>query len=339
MRQVDIWYGIAEVPQDLAPSVVTIGVFDGVHRGHQKLIHATVEKANESGLRSVMVTFEPHPVSVFLPQRAPLALTTLEQRIDVARQLGIDAVLVIDFTKDLQGLNPAEYVDYLLLDTLHAAHVVVGANFTFGADAAGTASTLQSLGAGRFGVDIIALLSDEGIDISSTNIRKMLSTANVARANWALGRSFAVTGPIVRGAGRGGKELGFPTANQYFPDEVALPADGVYAGWLTVQETGVPIEGNMEPGIRYAAAISVGTNPTFGDEKRSVESFVLDRDADLYGHVATVEFVDHLRTMEKFNSIDELLETMHNDVARARDVLHRDSLTQGWSPESYFLLR
>src|SRR5699024_6788558 len=151
------------------------------------------------------------------------------------------------------------------------------------------------------------LLDDEGVRISSTTVREYLSKSDVARSNRALGRHFYDSGPVVRGAGRGGKELGFPTANQYLHDTVAVPADGVYAGWSTILPTEAPGTGDMKPGVAYAAAISVGTNPTFGDEQRSVESFVLDRDADLYGHDVKVEFVDHVRTMEKFDSVEQLL--------------------------------
>ncbi|MFH0410776.1 bifunctional riboflavin kinase/FAD synthetase [Corynebacterium sp. L4756] len=332
----DIWYGTAEVPEDLH-SAVTIGVFDGVHRGHQKLINATVDKAREKDLTAVMVTFDPHPVSVFLPKRAPLGITTLSERFALAEEYGIDAVLVIDFTKELFGLSPEQYVEFLLETTLNASHVVVGANFTFGENAAGTSESLMSICQQRMTVDVIDLLDDEGIRISSTTVREFLSKGEVSRANWALGRHFSVSGPVVRGAGRGGKELGFPTANQYFHDTVALPADGVYAGWLTILPTGAPVSGNMEPDIAYAAAISVGTNPTFGDEQRSVESFVLDREADLYGHDVRVEFVEHVRDMVKFSSVDELLHVMHQDVATTREVLAKDIVAHKATAETYFL--
>ena len=273
-----------------------------------------------------MVTFDPHPVSVFLPERAPVAVLTMERRLQLAEEMGIDAVLVIDFTQELRGAQPREYVEDLLVGRLCAEHVVVGENFTFGAGAAGTAPALAEFGAELgFSVDIVPLLNDDGERICSTNIRAALERGDIVRANWALGRHFSVTGPVVRGAGRGGKELGFPTANQYFPESVAIPADGVYAGWFVIEPTGAPVEGDMEPGVPYPAAISVGTNPTFGDEERSVESFVLDRDADLYGHEATVRFVDHVRDMEKFNSVEELLSAMARDVERVRDILARES--------------
>ncbi|MDO5031653.1 bifunctional riboflavin kinase/FAD synthetase [Corynebacterium sp.] len=338
MVPVDIWYGIDNVPADVGPTALTIGVFDGLHRGHQQLITRAVDFARSHSVTSVMVTFDPHPVSVFLPERAPLAVITLERRLQLAEEMGIDAVLVIDFTQELRGVGPRAYVEELLVATLHARHVVVGENFTFGAGAAGTAAQLREFGVQEgFSVDVVPLLDDAGERICSTNIRAALAAGDIRRANWALGRHFTVTGPVVRGAGRGGKELGFPTANQYFPESVAIPADGVYAGWFVIESTGAPVEGNMEPGVAYAAAISVGTNPTFGDEERSVESFVLDRDADLYGHEATVMFVEHVRDMVKFNSVEELLEAMARDVATARDLLAADAKTQGWDPEEFYL--
>ncbi|OFT32385.1 bifunctional riboflavin kinase/FMN adenylyltransferase [Corynebacterium sp. HMSC08C04] len=338
MVAVDIWYGIDSIPGDFGPTAVTIGVFDGVHRGHQQLINNAVSYARAEELRTVMVTFDPHPVAVFLPERAPLSVVTFERRLQLAEEMGIDAVLVIDFTKELVGTTPQNYVEDLIVGKLHARHVVVGENFTFGAGASGTADAMVEFGKTHgFSVDVVPLLDDAGVRICSTNIRANLAKGEISKANWALGRHFSVTGPVVRGAGRGGKELGFPTANQYFPDSVAIPADGVYAGWFILEPAEAPVEGNMDHGVAYAAAISVGTNPTFGDEERSIESFVLDRDADLYGHVATVKFVDHLRDMVKFNSVEELLDAMAADVAKAREVLAEDAKARGWEKDEYFL--
>ena len=338
MEPVDIWYGLGDIPADLGLTAVTIGVFDGLHRGHQQLINATVARGTQEGLMPVMVTFDPHPVSVFLPERAPVSVISFERRLQLAEQMGIQAVLVIDFTKELVGLDARRYVETMLVEALHAKHVVVGENFSFGADAAGTAQVMAKLGREYgFQVDIIPLLNEGGVHICSTNIRAALAVGDIRTANWALGRHFTVTGPVVRGAGRGGRELGFPTANQYFPDTTAIPADGVYAGWFIIEPCAAPVGGNMDPGRAYAAAISVGTNPTFGDEERSVESFVLDREADLYGHEATVEFVDHLRDMVKFNSVEELLAAMARDVSAARKVLRRDAQEHGWEPDEYFL--
>lgn len=310
--------------------VVTIGVFDGVHRGHQKLIRRTVDLAREAGVESVVMTFDPHPVKIFAPERTPDTLLPLAERARLIGELGVDHLLVIDFTKELAGVSPEEYFRTVIVETLHASRVVVGENFTFGAGASGTAQTMLVLGEKyRVDVDVVSLLFDGTERICSTAIRDALRGGDVVQASEFLGREFSVTAVVERGAGRGGKELGYPTANQYAADTDAVPADGVYAGWFTVLPDGEddgshslgPIDGDMQPGIRYPAAISVGTNPTFGDHRRSIESFVLDRDADLYGRVARVEFIAKVRDMVKFDSVDELLENMARDVARVREIL------------------
>ena len=319
----DILRGLSSVPDSFAETgtVVTIGVFDGVHRGHQLLISKAVATARELGVPCVVMTFDPHPVTIFAPERAPRALMPLDERARHIADLGVDELVVIDFREELAGLTPAEYMDDVLVSTLGAKHVMVGENFTFGRDAAGTATDMAQLGE-RAGVDvtIVKLLGEGEVRICSTAIRDHLSGGDVALATDFMGRPFSVIAPIERGAGRGGRELGYPTANQYASDTSAVPADGVYAGWLTIIDDG-EIDGDMEPGVRYPAAISVGTNPTFGDARRSVESFVLDRDADLYGRMARVEFVEKVRDMLKFNSVDELLEHMSRDVSRTRDIL------------------
>ena len=319
----DILRGLASVPDSFAETgtVVTIGVFDGVHRGHQLLISKAVSTARELGVPCVVMTFDPHPVTIFAPERAPRALMSLDERARHIAELGVDALLVIDFRDELAGLTPAEYMDDVLVSTLGAKHVLVGENFTFGRDAAGTATDMAQLGE-RAGVDvtIVKLLGEGEVRICSTAIRDHLSGGDVALATDFMGRPFSVIAPIERGAGRGGKELGYPTANQYASDTSAVPADGVYAGWLTIIDDG-EIDGDMQPGVRYPAALSVGTNPTFGDARRSVESFVLDRDADLYGRMARVEFVGKVRDMVKFNSVDELLDNMARDVETTREIL------------------
>ena len=330
----DIWSGLDSVPADLQGSVVTIGVFDGLHRGHQSLIGEAKKQAEELGVPCVMVTFDPHPIAVFLPGKEPTRLAPLDYRLNLAAECGVDAALVIDFTKELAGLSAEEYFTTMIVDTLHARSVVVGENFTFGVNGVGTESTMRELGQ-KFGVNvtIAPLLHDDDQRLCSTLVRDYLDQGQVERANWALGRRYAVRGEVVRGAGRGGKELGYPTANLYLPTSVALPADGVYAGWFTItddreidKEISRDIDGTMVPGVRYQTAISVGTNPTFGDERRSVEAFILDQEADLYGHHVMVEFVGHLRDMVKFNGVDELLDAMARDVTNARDILAKDKL-------------
>lgn len=324
LSPVDILRGLDEVPEGFGQpdgTVVTIGVFDGVHRGHQLLISNAVEEAKRLGVPSVVMTFDPHPVAVFAPEQAPDALVSLEERARLIETLGVDYLLVIDFREELAGDSPEEYVTQTLLGRLNARRVVVGENFTFGRGAAGTAQTMADLGRDHcFDVTIVGLLDDGGVRICSSAIREQLAEGNIDVARDYMGRPFAVTAPVERGAGRGGRELGYPTANQYVEDITALPADGVYAGWVSILGA-EPIDGDMKPGVRYPAAISVGTNPTFSDDRRSVESFILDREADLYGRTARVEFVGKVRDMVKFDSINELLEHMARDVARTREIL------------------
>ena len=322
----NIWYGLDRVPQALGDSgtAVTIGVFDGVHRGHQQLIQRAIDEARRLGVPSVMFTFDPHPTVVFCPDAVPPLLGTVEERARLALGMGIDHVVVVGFTDEIAAWSPEEYVDRVLVDLLGAKSVIVGENFTFGHKAAGTPETLQQLGAERdMTVHVLNLLQLDGHTVSSTYIRSALAAGKVEDAHEALGRPFSVHGEVTHGAGRGGRALGFPTANQYFQEKFALPADGVYAGYLIVEQPtdGGEKVGTMPVGQRLPAAISVGTNPTFGHEPRSVESFVLDHEADLYGLNVTVEFIHRLRGMETYTSLEELIEAINKDVADTRRVL------------------
>ncbi|WP_459611586.1 bifunctional riboflavin kinase/FAD synthetase [Corynebacterium urogenitale] len=322
----NIWYGLDRVPQALGDSgtAVTIGVFDGVHRGHQQLIQRAIDEARRLGVPSVMFTFDPHPTVVFRPDAVPPLLGTVEERARLALDMGIDHVVVVGFTAEIAAWSPEEYVDRVLVDLLGAKSVIVGENFTFGHKAAGTPETLQQLGPERdMTVHVLNLLQLDEHTVSSTYIRSALAAGKVEDAHEALGRPFSVHGEVTHGAGRGGRALGFPTANQYFQEKFALPADGVYAGYLIVEQPadGGEKVGTMPVGQRLPAAISVGTNPTFGHEPRSVESFVLDHEADLYGLNVTVEFIHRLRGMETYTSLEELIEAINKDVADTRQVL------------------
>ena len=317
----EIWHGLEQVPANLDASVVTIGVFDGIHRGHRKLIGAAKDRARELGIPCVLMTFDPHPLAVVAPDHMPPMLGSVAVRADLAEDLGVDYMLAVRFTPELAAQTPEEFFTSVIMQRLHARAVTVGENFTFGHRASGNTDTLRELGE-KYGVevDVVTLLTEDGTTISSSVIRQLLREGDVAHAAWALGRPYRVAGEVVRGAGRGGRELGYPTANLYFPDSVALPADGVYCGWFTVLDD-APINGDMVSGNRYMTAVSIGTNPTFGDERRSVEAFVIDQDADLYGRYCAVEFVEHVRWMEKFDSVDELLTAMSEDVRRTREIL------------------
>jgi riboflavin kinase/FMN adenylyltransferase len=300
--------------------VLTIGVFDGVHRGHAQLISRAVKSAAVRGVPSVLMTFDPHPMEVVRPGSHPAQLTTLTRRAELVEELGIDVFLVMPFTQDFMKLTPGRYVHDLLVEKLHVAEVVVGDNFTFGKKAAGTVETMRELG-GRFGfeVDGVKLVGEHAVTFSSTYIRACVDAGDMAAAADALGRPHRVEGVVVHGDGRG-RELGFPTANVAPPMHAAIPADGVYAGWFTVLAAGETV-GVTRPGKRAMAAISVGTNPTFSGRTRTVEAFVLDTEADLYGQHVAVDFVQHLRGMRRFDSIDDLVRAMGDDVEQTRQVL------------------
>ena len=308
-----IWRDVENVPADLGRTVVSIGNFDGVHLGHAHVLREARDTAARLGVDTVVaVTFDPHPMAVLRPEHAPPTLTSIATRARLLDGVGVDAVLVVEFTREVAQWSPEQFIDRILVDLLHARGVVVGANFRFGAKAAGDVATLREVGADR-DFETVGVALDGGPQVwSSTYVRQCLATGDVAGAAEALGREFTVRGVVVEGDKRG-RELGYPTANVPIPPIDAAPADGVYAGWLTRRDTGE----------RYPAAISVGTNPTFdGERDRRVESYVLDRDdLELYGVEVEVAFVERLRGMVKFEGIDALIETMHDDVRRAREVL------------------
>lgn len=301
------WRDPAEVPADWGRSVVAIGVFDGVHVGHRAIVARAVAAASELGASSVVVTFDPHPAVVVRPDTAPLLLGDVAQRLDLLSSLGVDAVLVLPFDREMASWTAEEFVSRLLVSRLHAQRVVVGENFRFGNRALGDVALLRSLGAADdFSVDAVSLVGGSDDAVSSTLIRGLIADGAVAAAADALGRPYGLSGVVVRGDARG-RELGFPTANIAVPPGIAVPADGVYAGWLVRAD-----------GSRWPAAISVGSNPTFDGVDRRVEAYALDVEFDLYDERITIEFAERLRGMEKFDSVDELVAQMRADVAAVR---------------------
>ena len=316
------WRSLDDVPADWGRCVLTIGVFDGIHRGHAQLISRAVKSASARGVPAVLMTFDPHPMEVVRPGSHPAQLTTLTRRAELAEELGVDVFCVMPFTQEFMRLPPARYVHDLLVERLHVTEVVVGDNFTFGKKAAGNVETMRELGE-RFGfeVDAVTLLGEHAVTFSSTYIRSCVDAGDMVAAADALGRSHRVEGVVVHGDGRG-RDLGYPTANVAPPMHAAIPADGVYACWLTVLGPG-PTIGSVTPGEPAMAAVSVGTNPTFSGRARTVEAYVLDSDVDLYGQHVAVDFVEHLRGMRKFDSVVELIKEMDTDVVRAREVLRQ----------------
>lgn len=303
------WRGLEAVPTGWGRSVVTIGIFDGVHRGHQRLIARAVGLGRARGLPTVLVTFDPHPSELVRPGSHPARLTSLARRAELVGELGVDAFCVLPFTAELSRRSPAEFVHDVLVDRLHAAMVVVGDNFTFGYKAAGDVATLTELGR-RFGftVEGLGLVSDADVTLSSTFVRSCIDAGDVETAAAVLGRPHRIEGVVVRGDQRG-RELGFPTANVAGPPYTALPADGVYAGRFG------------HSGRLLPAAVSVGTNPTFSGRQRTVEAYVLDVDEDFYGHEVSIDFEYRLRGQERFDSIEALVEQMRRDVGRVRELV------------------
>ncbi|MGW2376393.1 MULTISPECIES: bifunctional riboflavin kinase/FAD synthetase [Kitasatospora] len=307
------WRGLEEIPADWGRSVVTIGSFDGVHRGHQLIIGRAVERARELGLPTVVVTFDPHPREVIRPGSHPPLLAPHPRRAELIAELGVDAVLVLPFTTEFSKESPETFVQQVLVDALHARVVIEGPNFRFGHKAAGDVALLTELGrADDFQVEVVDLqvcgTAGDGEPFSSSLTRRLVESGDMTGANEVLGRPHRVEGVVVRGAQRG-RELGYPTANVQTVPHSAVPADGVYAGWLTAE------------GERMPAAISVGTNPTFDGTARTVEAYAIDRvGLDLYGLHVAVDFLAYLRGMEKFDSIEALLDRMADDVKRAREL-------------------
>ena len=309
---VQIWRSLDEVPADLGPTAVVIGNFDGVHLGHRHVLARAREIADERALPVVAVTFDPHPMAVLRPEHAPTTLTSLEVRAELLGSVGADHVLAVPFDRTVAGWSPEEFIEQVLVRTLHAAAVVVGANFRFGSRAAGDVAKLREVGA-RLGFTAEGIPLDGGPQVwSSTYVRMSLAAGDVAGAAEALGRPYSVRGVVVEGDKRG-RELGFPTANVPTDALTAVPPDGVYAGRLR----------RLDTGEVFPAAISVGTNPTFdGVRYRRVETYVLDRtDLELYGVEVEVSFVERLRGMVAFDSVDALIVQMQDDVDRARALL------------------
>jgi len=308
---VEHWRGTDEIPASWGRCVLTIGVFDGVHRGHQALILEAVRTGRSLGLPTVLMTFDPHPAEVVRPGSHPALLTTLRRRAELVAELGVDAFLVLPFTVALSQVSAEEFVHDVIVDRLHAANVVVGANFRFGHRGAGSVALLRELGP-RFGFTVNGIeliVEPDAVTVTSTYVRACVAAGDVGAAAEALGRPHRVDGYVVHGEGRGGSELGYPTANLDTVTHAAIPADGIYAGWFVLGTR------------RSPAAISIGTNPTFSGRVRTVEAFVIDEGGNFYGRRVAFDFVDRLRDTEKYDSVEALITQIDADVARTRTVL------------------
>jgi riboflavin kinase/FMN adenylyltransferase len=297
-----------------APSVLTIGTFDGVHRGHQRLIGAVVEQARERGVRAVVLTFDPHPRAVLAPESAPPRITTVDDEATLMATLGVDALIVYPFTRETANTSAHDFMA-MVARAVHPVEVWVGDDFAFGKGREGNLDVLRALG-GKFGYTLNILprihLDDrsDGEMIGSTNIRAHLLAGEVAAAARLLGRLYALRGPVVRGAGRG-RQIGFPTANVQVPSGIVVPKDGIYATWVTIAD---------DP-TRHPAMTYIGPRPQFDNGPRSVEPNLIDWDGDLYDRTITVHFAHWLRGDAKFASVDALIAQMRQDQVDTMEAL------------------
>jgi riboflavin kinase / FMN adenylyltransferase len=304
----DVLQGFGSLPLD-GESATTVGFFDGVHRGHQAVIGRVAEVARDRGIRPVVVTFDRHPREILTPGKVPLLLTSLRRKAGLIESMGIETMVVLEFTEEFSRWPPEAFVERVLAVGLRTGHAVVGANFTFGHRAAGNLEVLSRLGSIHgFQVEGVALLDLDGRSISSTSIRETLGAGDLEWPEKALGRRYVVEGTVVSGAGRG-KGLGFPTANLLTPSGIQLPGRGVYAGRALLDEGSWP------------AAVNVGINPTFGGEPLHVEAHLLDFDGDLLGRVLAVEFWQRLRDEQRFDSAEELARQIAEDVGRTANLV------------------
>lgn len=311
----DVFPGHRRLTRRLVSPAVTIGNFDGVHLGHQRLLERARAGAAELGGEAVALTFDPHPAAVLAPHLAPRLITPTRRKLELLARAGIDACVVEPFDRDLAGLSPREFAQGILAGALGARRIVVGYDFTFGKKRAGNTAMLRELGRELgFDVEVVDPVTVDGLVASSTRVRAFITEGNLEGARLLLGRDVEIDGVVVRGAGRG-RTIGVPTAN-IAPDTELVPAVGIYAVW-------VDIEGATEPGARHPGAASVGTNPTFTDAGQlSVEVHLLDYDGgDLYGRRLRLSFVERLRGERRFPGADELVEQIRRDIADTRRVL------------------
>jgi riboflavin kinase/FMN adenylyltransferase len=289
--------------------VLTIGNFDGVHLGHQRIFRLVKEKAQEIGGESVVYTFEPHPVEVLAPQRRPLLITPLEEKLRLIKDQGIDVTILANFSDKFASQTPEDFVKTILYDQIKIRQVFVGHDYTFGKDRRGNIALLKELGRRLgFNVEVVEAVRVGGLVVSSTLIRELIQKGEMREAAKLLGRNYLFSGQVIQGHGRGSRKLGFPTANLKLAGAL-FPKPGIYAVWAIYE------------GKRYAAVANLGWNPTFHDQKFSIEIHILNFDRDIYGHPLRVEFLERLRDEVAFRDPEELIAQIKKDVSQARKVL------------------
>jgi riboflavin kinase/FMN adenylyltransferase len=310
VKVVETGTGAVALPLDGAGTVVTVGTFDGVHLGHREVLSEIVRRARVSGRRSVLVTFEPHPLRVIRPQQAPQLLTPLAEKTPLLAESGIDYTYLLEFTRELQGYPARRFVTEILLGQVGMRELVMGYDHGFGRGRDGSVDTLRELGAELgFGVDVVEAVTVEGGAVSSTRIREALGAGDMAAAARLLGRPYALRGEVVHGTHRG-REVGFPTANLRIESpEKLLPPEGIYAVHGRVGEARLP------------GLLHLGPRPTFAGVPPSVELHLLDWSGDLYGQQVQVDLCRRMRGIEAYDSAEALVAQMHRDAAEGRAIL------------------
>jgi riboflavin kinase / FMN adenylyltransferase len=305
----EVFNGVGAIGRPLRNPVITIGNFDGVHRGHQALFQRVIERAREIGGQAVVVTFNPHPAEVLFPGQGPAFITSHEQKLRVFAQFDIDAAIVIPFDHALARLTAREFVVRLLVGKIGVKAIVVGYDYRFGRGREGDIEFLIQLG-GELGFDVetVSGIRMDDVVVSSTVIRQMIQEGDIREANKLLGRTYEVCGSVIPGRGRGGRLLGFPTANVLMAHQ-ACPRTGVYV-----------VEAEVN-GKRYGGAANIGFNPTFGDTGLCLEVNIFNFDQDIYGAPITVRFIDRLRDEERFSGPEALAAQIRKDVEKAREIL------------------
>jgi riboflavin kinase / FMN adenylyltransferase len=314
---VEVYRSTDALPPGFGPSAVTVGKFDGLHRGHRDVLRQLCERAAAGGLVPTVVSFDRNPLAVLHPERAPDPLVSLEQKVELFAASGVGALLLLEFTEQVAHQSPQEFVRSILVDALHAKVVLAGSDFRFGDKGAGDLAVLRELGA-TYGFEVEGIadfdidLGGEPRRVSSTWVRELLAEGRVREAAGLLGRLPAIRSTVVHGEQRG-RELGYPTANLDPHLEGMLPLDGVYAAWAIVD------------GRRYGAAVSIGNNPTFtGIPPHQVEAHLLDQRLDLYGTTIELEFVEYIRPMNRFEGVDALVAQLQADEQRIRRILAQE---------------
>ncbi len=305
----------SSIPDSVGGTAVSIGVYDGVHLGHQAVLRQLRDRAESDGLATAVVTFDRHPAHVIRPENAPKLLTTLDQKLELLEEHGIDYVYLIEFTPERAQTSATDFFEQVFVEAVRAQTIVVGSDFHFGRGREGNVALLLHEGEQRgidvAGLELVKVSADAPEPVSSTAIRRKLAGGDMRAVNAMLGRRFEMRGPVIAGDKRG-RTIGFPTANIPVPDEMAWPADAVYAGWY-----------QRPNGERYMAAINIGRRPTFYEhaEQSLLEAHLLDFDGELYGEQAHVEFEQFLRSEQRFEGIDALAAQLKRDVQSSREIL------------------